>query len=403
MKRGLLTGVLLACMLPLAAAAEPTDSLPPVKASLLILQRNRTDPLAYFGHVALRLQAPTVGLDFCFTTESAPDASFHQLLSAPNTVAMVAVPDSTFRAGYLAEGRRIEEYPLNLTQREIRRLWQLLDRQVEAGPSADFDLAHHGCAQRIADLVAAATEGDIRYQPAPSGSATSRFAIAKRQCARHSPHRLALAYLFGTTDMSRPTPDSERIFMPYDLRGLWQTATIAATDSTPQRPLLVTTTPTVTLPRLPLTEPAPLRLDLVLFALLAIVTLVTLLQLRSPAAPTVRLAARITDALLLTAYTLLALFLTYLWLFARLPAVAGFNWNLPAYNLLPPIILAIDSHRHFATQTRLRLYRFYALVLVAMLLLMTLRPNMFVEEQYLVLVIFLVRCLGKAIHGKTSK
>ena len=130
-------------------ASLPTD----VYAYYVVVTPGNT-VASMFGHAAIRMSCPSVGLDYCFTikTPEIKDELFDILFGH---LRMGLVPEETamFRDDYTKQGRGITEYQLNLTLDESRRLWQALDEQVARGLYWDMDYVNNGCTQVTFDLL----------------------------------------------------------------------------------------------------------------------------------------------------------------------------------------------------------------------------------------------------------
>lgn len=112
------------------------------------------------GHAAIRLQCPAYGLDNVFSYETSSDRLVTQLLGQAKGRYAVLVLDeylSTFRE----EGREVKAYPLNLTDPQIRLLWQLLDEDVAMGIEGDFNVRYVNCNSKTMEKVTQALGNDL--------------------------------------------------------------------------------------------------------------------------------------------------------------------------------------------------------------------------------------------------
>lgn len=112
------------------------------------------------GHAAIRLQCPAYGLDntFSYETDNA-GGTLGQLLGQARG-RYVSVESREYIFHFKEEGRNVKSYPLNLTDRQIRRLWQLLDESVESGYEDNFNVRFSNCNSKAIDKIIEALDPD---------------------------------------------------------------------------------------------------------------------------------------------------------------------------------------------------------------------------------------------------
>lgn len=152
--------MLLSAVWATAQAPEPTFT-EEVGASMLVTSPG---PLFYqaTGHAAIRLQCPAFGLDNVFSFETSTDNALGQVLGhAKGRFAAIGIDE--YLGMFRSEGREVKEYPLNLTDPQIRTLWRLLDEAVESGSEKDFNVRFRSCSsEAIRKITEALGDDEIR-------------------------------------------------------------------------------------------------------------------------------------------------------------------------------------------------------------------------------------------------
>ncbi len=154
-----------------ASAAVFTDS---VMASVLVASPGEAIYQAG-GHAALRMQCPALGLDnvFSFENNNAGGLAGHLLGKTKGRLAAITFEE--YCGQFVDEGREIKEYPVNLTDAQIRTLWRLLDQTVEMKVETDFNLRHKNCNSAVMDKLSAAlgsekiVMNEMRYSQLDNG------------------------------------------------------------------------------------------------------------------------------------------------------------------------------------------------------------------------------------------
>lgn len=122
------------------------------------------------GHVALRMQCPSAGLDYVFTYESEPvPQKVLTFLAGRLKMGMFAMPIDKYLSIYKEEHRGVHEYVLNLPIEVKRNLWRVCDDHVSQGANLPYDYAERGCAFSTRTII---EEGIATTVPAVNGGAT---------------------------------------------------------------------------------------------------------------------------------------------------------------------------------------------------------------------------------------
>ncbi len=124
-----------------SASVLPTD----IYAGLLIAEPGN-DLYSSFGHCAVRLWCPTKKLDFCYTY-CLEETLGNQLalFNGSGEGSYSAVATSQFIEEYIASGRKVENYRLNLTVEQVRELWRILDGEITGGAYRQYNYLHTNC------------------------------------------------------------------------------------------------------------------------------------------------------------------------------------------------------------------------------------------------------------------
>ena len=331
--------------------ALPTD----VFASYVTVTPGNTFT-SMMGHAALRMQCPSVGLDYCFTVK-APEIGNEFTAMTLRTLRAGLVPEETptFFQDYISEGRGIYESRLNLTLEEARSLWKQLDDEVARGLYQTIDYIHNGCAQRVSSILFAVTEHRLSNIDSVADALlpyeNRRQILARYMDTSHWKGFVGHSLYGGTPD--EPVYGRAKLIMPLDLQAFLLQTGLAS-------PAVM-----VAQPALPVEKPlfSPL-MAVVLFLLLCLVP--------------VEIQA-IGKALLLL-YSLLAFLLCWLVFVSKTPGTE-WNWLLIPFNPLPLLLYKWRGRT---------LYTLYALTLATFLVFMLFNLNrlFFVEQLLLVAGIF---------------
>jgi len=323
MKR--LAAAALAALACLAASAEP------VRASLLIMDPGG-DYFSCTGHAALRMESDDAGVERCFSYESEPGgALLARFLAGGLRMGMFRVPTKMFLEPYVAEGRGVKEYRLNLPMDVRRELWKVLDERFAEGIELPYDYLKRGCAQATLRCITEAAErrGRKPVFPAerPYWGLTCRESFGRSipEC----PWTFCFLHLVVGSEADAEVPRLSRIYVPADLLDLLKATTIDG------QPVLTDEGAYLTPPGRPLKRGAftPLHaaLLLLLAAILAALPRPPRWLSRSP-----RLSVRfrrLTSATVLTVATAVGLVASYTVFCTSLPGT-GWNWLIVPFNPL---------------------------------------------------------------------
>lgn len=112
------------------------------------------------GHAAIRLQCPAYGLDNVFSFETDDRGGLAGQVLGQARGRFAGIEFGEYRRDFEAQGRGITEYPLNLTDAQTRRLWQILDRSIADRQEHDFNIRWSNCNSRAIEKIIAALRPD---------------------------------------------------------------------------------------------------------------------------------------------------------------------------------------------------------------------------------------------------
>lgn len=377
-----------------ADAREPviSDSTDFIKASLMVGEPSQTHIQSVFGHAFLRMQCPSMGLDFCFSMESGNYEGFRDICvgNYPNRLAVV--PTEDYLKVFLDEGRWVREYPLDLTLHEGQRLWQLLDETSMAGDSPYHDYFHHGCSQEIMRFLTQCLDGQLVYGERAKAYGNTIFTLGNQQLPVGSWVRMVPSMLSTTDGTDRNLSDAEKTMIPSIIPDLLSDAVVVEADGT-RRSILRDVSPVQYFPPVPQVVGSPIPAYVWYFCGLLAVLAFSLLALRWP------LYGCLADGVLFVVYLAIVFVLLYVCAVSTLPTTSGWNWNYLIYNPLPLLLWLCGR---FHTLSWMRIYRFYALWIILFLLVMTIVGDHLILEQYLLAASLALRCLFKAFSSYRS-
>lgn len=309
-----------------AVASLPTD----LHAGFVVATSGPSIYSAY-GHCALHLTCPSHGLDYCFTF--CMDATFEHFVQFFRGTALAqyaCIPTEAFLQDYVDEGRTVVDYEINLTQNQIRSLWQLLDEECQIGPHYHFDFLRKNCSSMSLRAVERCLGGDrLSFGRLPSAiSGTYRYFL--REASLQRPWSYFIwGTLLGSVGEEQGVVE-DKASPAYIIETLQQ-ATIESADGNSRPVLTGSTTPLLEGDRCWDRTTFPPTLVLSLFAFVAL--LITLLHWRRQALPIVRLF----DGLLLIIQTLAGIVMFHQSFLSGLDVMHS-NWNLLVLNPLPALL-----------------------------------------------------------------
>ena len=144
---------------PATAPASFAASRDTVMTSILV-----TEPgpriFQVSGHAAIRLQCPAYGLDNVFSFETDDRGGMAGQILGQARGRFAGIEFGEYLRDFEAQGRGITEYPLNLTDAQTRRLWQILDRSIADRQEHDFNIRWSNCNSRAIEKIIAALRPD---------------------------------------------------------------------------------------------------------------------------------------------------------------------------------------------------------------------------------------------------
>ena len=323
-------GLLMGSLLPLCAQAQATSEISPeqqqelwkqpdfVKAYLVVAEPGGA-LYSIFGHACLHLVCEAYDLDYYFSYES-EDASkkVWQFIQGKLKMGMAALTPEEYLSDYIAEGRGVVEYELNLPIDIKRELWRVLDQHVMEGMYLPYDFEARGCAYACTKMLEEAMgETKIEFGPWEEKFNQTRRELAYNFAKTNFPWNLMFIMVMVGTEIDKTLPPSEKLIVPTDLAEVWQRAkvegeSLLSTEAIELAPSVMRSAKTVVTP------------NMVALALLVLVIVGWLIK-----RPYI-------DWLMLGIVTLIGALMTYLVVISTLPCT-GWNWLIIPCNLLPAI------------------------------------------------------------------
>lgn len=324
-------GLLMGSLMPVCAQTQASkDTITPeqqqelwkqpdfVKAYLVVAEPGGA-LYSIFGHACLHLVCEAYDLDYYFSYES-EDASkkVWQFLQGKLKMGMAALTPEEYLSDYIAEGRGVVEYELNLPIDIKRELWRVLDQHVMEGMYLPYDFEARGCAYACTKMLDEA----LGSTPIEFGPWEEKFNQTRRELAYNFakdkfPWNLMFIMVMVGTEIDKTLPPSEKLIIPTDLVEVWQKAKVNG------EPLLsmeeIELAPSVMRPSKTMVTP-----NMVALVLLVLVIVGWLIK-----RPYI-------DWLMLGIVTLIGALMTYLVVISTLPCT-GWNWLIIPCNLLPAI------------------------------------------------------------------
>lgn len=297
-----------------------------ITATLLIIDP-ASEVYSVFGHCALRLQCPSQQMDYCFTFETSTDTKgVVNFFRGTAKGGFLASQTDNYLAAYREAGRGVTEYGLNLTPMEKLELWKTVDEEIAKGFCRNYGYMHVQCTSMVICVVNRALGTRIKYNELPPALHGSF-----RQLMLSASERYPWSAFFWQTIMGPEGDKTDPLahkLVPQLLPMAWSKATIGSEDR-----LLADGHGQRIVEGVVDTKSAWFTPFLVFTVLLIVVIMVTMGEMFWHC----HWPARVIDALLLTLYTLLSLFLLWLVLFSSQEGT-GWNWYLLVFNLLPLLL-----------------------------------------------------------------
>lgn len=379
-----------------AGDSAVTDSSDFVRSSIIFLERDKGSAVAFFGHIALRLQCPSAGLDYAFTFTGSEQQAWYDILLGSDLLGLVPTPFHKFVTKYNDEGRSAYEYPLNLTLAENRELWRLVDKYVKKGLYLQDDHMNHGCAQETASLVLSVVNGEIKYGPYADSIGNTYSTLVRSQADEGSWHFLVF-YAVSGPDKNRKLNYEERLLLPSDMIEAWKEAKIVDNAGV-ERNLFKTAAPICYPTGKPMASRQLGYSTVLVFGLvLGIVVVVSLLQLLTSKA---RMLAKVTDGMLLACVSLLAVALLVIHLFSTLSTMRGWTHSFVDFNLVPLLVWLVSLKRQFAHKVWMQVYAVYSIALILLIVWMFANPVQVDPVEIMIAGTLLVRCMTNVVINK---
>lgn len=362
------------------------DSSNFVTASLLIASPGEAIYSTY-GHAAIRMECPVHNLDYCFSFEQEADmGGFIKFFVGKTDAHMVAVPTVKFLTEFNKEGREVKQYILNLTTHEKKELWRLLDNDYVDEEVRHFNLLQNNCSSvSLMAIENVVTDETIDFNGWPEEFKMNNGKVF-RLMTKSSPWLEFISITLGGTE-SDAFWEQEQRAAPALLTKVIKKATIVSTDGT-SRAMVIGEKQL--LPLVNKFQASPVTPTWVFGALLLIVVLITLAQLRWK----FRWLPRMLDIVLMTLVTIAGLLLIYTSFVSGLFG-KHWNWYLIPFNPLPLIIWLIWRKR----KGYYKVYLLYTVVLVLFILATPLSEQLDLPHQ-LITATLAVRCLYNYYEGR---
>lgn len=293
------------------------------------------------GHISIRLQCPTYGMDYCFSYESDNvESKVWTFLAGHLKMGMFAIPTEDYLAPYRAEGRGVREYTLYLSPVQKQELWRILDEAVMEGINLPYDFVERGCGISCFRLInQAAGPGAIRYTEWPEGIQGKTW---RELYCSHLPigsdwTRFITMMLVGS-QVDKVLPPKESQIMPADVVETLQHAQIDG------HPMLSSEYTQLLESRY---APQAIWYTPLLFAVLLLLAEIgtTIWSRRWRESRAARYTALAVDWLILLIEAAMGALMTYLIIFSDLPCTQ-WHWLLIPLNILP--LLAWYWRRYWA-------------------------------------------------------
>lgn len=140
-----------AAVLPLVSpgGTNDVDRTDPnfVTASLLVFGPG-DELFSCVGHACIRLECPHFKLDYCFSYESERAVErLPRFFAGKLKMGLFAIPTEEFLKEYVAGGRGLRQYKMNLPPAVKQRLWKIMDDKAAEGANLPYDYNKRGCAK----------------------------------------------------------------------------------------------------------------------------------------------------------------------------------------------------------------------------------------------------------------
>lgn len=375
------------------------DSVDFVRASIMIASPNPSRLQSSFGHMFLRMQCPSLDVDYCFSFESDDHkVDPFSIFTGNYDVRLVRVQTAEYLNEYACEHRLVTAYPLNLTLHEEQRLWQRLDEIQTLPIYPKHDYFHHGCSQELTNIIRQSLDGALIFDESALPYGSTIQVLGTNNLPIDS-WVLLCSQFFSLDATDNHLPPAQRFFMPVAIPDYLHAASIRDRQGN-VRPFvdedgvetLLADTAVLPTPGFPIWAR--------LLIILIIVLLIGILEWFDYCPHWLTIA---TNALLFTIYTAFSAFLVLVYSLSTLPTTSGWSWVFLAYNLIPFAVYLLGWYKRFTPATWARIYGGYTLYTLLFMLIMACVGDHFSYVQYLLLSIFTARCACLSINGSLKK
>ena len=199
-----------------------------VVASLLVAQQG--DMLySCAGHAFLRMECPSLHLDYCFSYEGEPVRNqVARFIAGKLKMGMFAVKTDDFLEQYKKAGRGVKAYRLNLPLETKKRMWQRLDEMYSEGVRLPYDYVKRGCAISCKNIVENSLSPNhfISYTEWPDHFSKTRGEILGECLEDNYPWNKFFLYSIAGSEAWKDVDKDEKLIVPEDLISVWQKATV---------------------------------------------------------------------------------------------------------------------------------------------------------------------------------
>lgn len=320
---------------------------PFVSATLMVAVPDESHIQSAYGHAFLRMECPSEQLDYCFSLETSGWEKPLNILTGNYAVRVRAVETSTYLNQFnnSSSKREVRSYPLNLTTQEIQHLWKDLDDTMMLGILPYHDFVTNGCSQQLMNIIIRNINGRMVFDTkAIEDYGTTVLAMALCNPHTSSYLNLLLPYIGNCkADFEKLAPQ-DRLFIPSCLAQILEHATIVDNHGVSRSFLKEST------------HCEPIKISshypwLYWFAMAAMavltITYITM-QCESKISRKVTLPANI---MIVTAYTLLFMFLLFITSTSKVSVIKGWNWNYIWLNQLWIVVIYYIT-KHFINKLK---------------------------------------------------
>ncbi len=229
---------LAAVLLAVPSAVLPAQGPPPgstVTVSVLTFGPGE-EVFERFGHIAIRVQQPSTGIDVAFNWGMFSFEQPHfiqRFLSGDTRYWMEGFNGAGFIAAYREQHREIWEQELALTPAQKDSLLKFLDfTKREENRYYRYDYYRDNCSTRVRDALDAIVGGAIRRAAEQKSNGVSYRSETLRLAKAYSTLNLGMDFVLGPRADARST-GWEELFVPMRLRDLLREVKVPGPDGTP--------------------------------------------------------------------------------------------------------------------------------------------------------------------------